>query len=325
MYNIPIKVGEPMKKKAKRETVEYRYYEMPSDIPVLALLGESWIRTYGDQGRDALHFHNHLEIGYCYEGYGTLIIEEEALRFQTGTYSIIPHNICHTTLSDGGMLCRCEYLFVDVSGFLEAVYPGDSRFAERLAGLINQHPFVGGIQDNPRIAQLILSLIDELRQKRPYYIVSARGLLLTLLIELARSAEDDQTKLPKPKAERNLVILDALNYVNSRYHTDIKVKALAEACHMSETHFRRVFRDIMSIGPLEYINIVRVEMACNMLRTSDYSMDTIARRSGYPIMTTFDRNFRRVTGYTPLEWKKNPSNYEQKLRKYRIAAFQGWR
>lgn len=314
-----------MKKKTRRETVEYRYYEMPSDIPVLALLGESWIRTYGDQGMDALHFHNHLEVGYCYEGHGTLVIEEKAARYQPGTYSIIPHNVCHTTVSDGGMLCRCEYLFIDVEGFLDSAYPSDRRFAERLAGLVNQHSLVGGTQDNARVSQLILSLIDELRQKRPFYLVSARGLLLTLLIELARAAEDDAASLPEPKAEQNLVILDALNYVSSRYNEDIKIKALAEACHMSETHFRRVFRDIMSVGPLEYINMVRIEMACNMLRTTDYSMDTIARRSGYPTMTTFDRNFRRVTGYTPLQWKKNPSNYEQKLRNYRIATFQGWR
>ncbi|NLI21421.1 MAG: AraC family transcriptional regulator [Clostridiales bacterium] len=312
-------------KKAKRETVEYRYYEMPSDIPVLALLGENWIRPYGELGPEALHFHNHLEIGFCYEGHGTLVIEEQTKRYQPGTYSIIPHNVCHTTVSDGGMLCRCEYLFIDVESFLESMYPGDRRFAERMARMVNQRALVGCAQDNPKLPQLILALIDEMRQKRPFYLMSARGLLLTLLIELARAGEDGQAKTPSPRAERNLVILDALNYVNSRYNEDLKIRSLAEACHMSETHFRRVFREIMSIGPLEYINIVRVEMACNMLRATDYSMDTIARRSGYPTMTTFDRNFRRVTGCSPLQWKKNPSNYEQKLRNYRIAAFQGWR
>lgn len=312
-------------KKVKRETIEYRYYETSSDIPVLALLGEGWIRPYGEQGLDALHFHNHMEIGFCYEGQGALVIDEETKRYQPGTYSIIPHYVCHTTVSDGGMLCRCEYLFIDVESFLESVYPNDKRFAERLARLVNQHPLVGSSQDNPKLSQLILALIDELRQKRPFYLVSARGLLLTLLIELARAAEEDEERLPDLNTERNLTILHALHYVNNCYHEDLKIKELAEACHMSETHFRRVFREIMSIGPLEYINIVRVEMACNMLRTTDYSMETIARRAGYPTMTTFDRNFRRVTGYTPLQWKKNPGNYEQKLRNYRIAAFQGWR
>ena len=292
---------------------------------MLALLGEGWIRAYGEQGLEALHFHNHLEIGYCYEGHGTLVIQEQAHRYAPGTYSIIPHNICHTTVSDGGMLCRCEYLFVDVETFLESSYPDNRRFAEHLIRLINQRALVGDGHVNPKLTQFILALIEEMRLKRPFYLVSARGMLLSLLIELARAAEDGGTTIPEPKNAQNLVILEALNYVTSRYSEDIHVQALAEACHMSETHFRRVFREIMSIGPLEYINIVRVEMACNMLRTTDYSMETIARRAGYPTMTTFDRNFRRVTSCTPLQWKKNPGNYEQKLRNYRIAAFQGWR
>lgn len=312
-------------KRTKRETVEYRYYEIPSDVPVLALLGEGWIRTYGEQGPEALHFHNHFEIGFCYEGHGTLVVEQKMHRYEGGTYSLIPHNICHTTVSDGGMLCRCEYLFIDVEAFLDSCYPDNKRFAERLVRQVNQRAVIGDERDNPRLTQLILALIEEMRQKRSFYVASVRGLLLTLLIEVVRNAETSEAAVSGPTGVQNMAILDALNYVTAHYSEDIKVLKLAEVCHLSETHFRRVFHEIMSLGPLEYINIVRVEMACNMLRTTDYTMETIARRSGYLTMTTFDRNFRRVTGCTPLQWKKDPANYEQKLRNYRIAAFQGWR
>ena len=312
-------------KKTARETVEYRYYEMPSDIPVLALLGEGWIRPYGELGLKALHFHNHLEIGYCYEGHGTLVIEDEMRPYQPETYSVIPHYMCHTTVSDNGMLCRCEYLFIDVEAFLASAYPENGHFAEHLARLVNQRAHVGNASANPKTGRLILSLIEELREKNPFYLVSVRGLLLALLIELARAAEDEGALFQELIGAQNLAIMDALHYITNAYGEEIKIEALAEACHMSEAHFRRIFREIMSITPLEYINIVRIEMACNMLRSTDYSMKTVARRAGFPIMTTFNRNFRRVTNCTPLQWKKSPSNYEQKLRNYRIAAFQGWR
>ena len=62
-------------KQEKRRKVEYRYYEVPQDVPVLALLGEGWIRPYGEEGLLALHFHNHLEIGYCYSGAGVFMID----------------------------------------------------------------------------------------------------------------------------------------------------------------------------------------------------------------------------------------------------------
>lgn len=56
--------------------MELRYYKMPEGSPILALLGQKWIQNYGNDV-DYLHFHNYLEIGFCYEGQGT----ERALKF----------------------------------------------------------------------------------------------------------------------------------------------------------------------------------------------------------------------------------------------------
>lgn len=160
--------------KKKRE-VEYRYYEMPDELPVLALLGNGWIRPYGEQGLDALHFHNHLEIGYCYEGHGTLVVEEKQRAYGPGTFSFIPHHVCHTTVSDCGMLCRNEYLFVDVESFLNACYEDDPRFSERLIGLVNRRSLIATDEEKPEIARLILALIEEMRQKKTLWAISAGG------------------------------------------------------------------------------------------------------------------------------------------------------
>ena len=44
--------------KQEKEKIEFRYYELPKDLPILALLGEEWELPYGT---DLVHFHNHLE------------------------------------------------------------------------------------------------------------------------------------------------------------------------------------------------------------------------------------------------------------------------
>ena len=49
----------------RKKEIQFRYYEIPQDEPCLALLGEAWVRPYGD-GIDCLHFHNYMEIGFCY-------------------------------------------------------------------------------------------------------------------------------------------------------------------------------------------------------------------------------------------------------------------
>ena len=61
-----------MKNHLEKENVEFRYYEIPQGMPVLPLLGEKWITRYG---ADPMHFHNYLELGYCYSGKVSCILE----------------------------------------------------------------------------------------------------------------------------------------------------------------------------------------------------------------------------------------------------------
>ena len=85
-------VGRENMGRKQRPKMEYRYYKMPTGSPILALLGTKWIQIYG-QGIDYLHFHNYLEIGYCYSGNGILTLGKQDIRFQGGEFTIIPKKL----------------------------------------------------------------------------------------------------------------------------------------------------------------------------------------------------------------------------------------
>lgn len=109
--------------KKRKPKIEFRYYKMPDGSPILALLGQKWVQTYG-RDVDYLHFHNYMEIGFCYDGQGDFVLGEQEYRFHGGQFSIIPKNYPHTTNSDPGTISRWEYLFIDVEGFLSKTYQG---------------------------------------------------------------------------------------------------------------------------------------------------------------------------------------------------------
>ena len=69
---------------------EYRYYELPQNLPLLALTGEKWETVYG---MDNMHFHNYLEVGYCYYGNGIIQFAEKVLPYHAGTLTFIPKNM----------------------------------------------------------------------------------------------------------------------------------------------------------------------------------------------------------------------------------------
>ena len=83
--------------KKKKDSIEYRYYEIGQDECVLALFGESWIRDYGHDV-DGFHFHNLMEVGVCHEGRGDMSYEEGNVPYAPGTITVIPRNLPHVTI-----------------------------------------------------------------------------------------------------------------------------------------------------------------------------------------------------------------------------------
>lgn len=104
----------------------------------------------------------------------------------------------------------------------------------------------------------------------------------------------------------------------------IKMSDLASACNMSESHFRKEFTESMNMRPSDYVNLVRVEKACEMMKKSEASMDEVAYKSGFGNVSSLTRNFRKILNITPYQWKKSSDNYEIQLRQYNISAYKGW-
>lgn len=311
-----------MSKKKKKPKMEFRYYQMPSGSPVLALLGEKWVQNYG-RDIDYLHFHNYLEVGFCYEGRGTIILGEEEVRFSDRDFTVIPRNYPHTTNSDQDNISRWEYLFIDVEEFLRKIDDNPVR-AEKLIRRINSRALFLNEAEYGTMAAKILKILDIMRKSEEFYLEEACGVLLSLLAETARINRPSDEKETEESGRVTNMISKALDYVSRCYMEDIRVEDLARYCHMSETHFRRLFSDYMHMGPLEYINTVRVQAACEHLKKTDESVADIAHKCGFTTNSTFNRNFRQIMGTTPMEWRKKPEHYERQLLKFDIHSEEGW-
>lgn len=120
------------------------------------------------------------------------------------------------------------------------------------------------------------------------------------------------------------MIFRVLDYISDHYSEPLKVGDIAKWAHISETHFRRVFLSYMNMSPLEYINLVRIQAACEYLKKTDEPVAIIAAKCGFTVSSTFNRNFQHITGVTPVQWRKRPENYEQQILKYQIRSEEGW-
>ncbi len=308
--------------KKKQQEMEFRYYEIPQSEPLLALTGQKWIQCYG-KGIKKLHFHNLMEIGFCHFGSGELIIEDDKWRFEGDMFSIIPKNLPHTTNSDENVFGFWEYLFLDADSMIQSCYHDDPLFTKEFIDQVNRKGFFMHTDENSEVAKIIQSIFKEMEEKHEFYVDSVEGLLKTLMIQIFRMNSSDVHGV-KTVSSKGAMIARALDYISKRYMEELKVGLLAEVCHISETHFRRVFKESMNMSVVEYINLVRIQAACDLLKKTNGSMEDIAQTVGFETTLTFNRNFKRIVGISPYQWKIHPDNYEGKLLNYKISALKGW-
>ncbi len=318
--------------KKKKDTIELRFYEIPQNEYVLALLGENWIRNYGHDEVN-LHFHNLMEIGVCRSGTGELILDEERLPYQSAMLSIIPNNYPHVTISNlNEGPSHWEYLFFDPVQIVTEMYPENELLQREMLEKMNRKALFVHEWEYRNLSLLVKMIMEEMRNPRTHYKDTVRGLLYALVAEiLSMSEQDDRQSVQEVMENKSFgkssgvtQIAAALDYVRVEYVHLIRVEDLAKVCHMSETHFRRVFEASMNMSPVDYINLVRIQKACDLMKKSNDSMDLVAQKVGFATTSTFNRNFKKFLNTSPYQWKINPENYERKLLNYNISARKGW-
>lgn len=307
----------------KRERLELRFYETPRDEGVLALYGEEWRRVYGE-GVSTLHFHNLMECGVCREGEGKLILDEREISFHPGMITLIPHNYPHTTNSREGTKSWWEYIFFEPEYILQELYPGNQALRVQIQQRINYNAFCMERGEAGEIWDVVHTILRLQQEKKEFYRECTRAQLATLTHLTARLNPRQSIAEVKKVDASGEQILPALYYIERQYMYPIKIEELAKICNMSETNFRRIFGMTTNMRPVDYINMIRVQNACRMMQSSYDSMKDIAVKAGFGTVSTFNRDFKKMIGTSPYQWKKNPGNYEDKLSNYQISALKGW-
>jgi AraC-like DNA-binding protein len=129
-----------------------------------------------------------------------------------------------------------------------------------------------------------------------------KALLFGILTDL--SLEQRKENL---SAGRYAQIAPGVLYLEKHFTEQISVPALADLCHVSETSFRRLFRDCTGLPPLEYATGLRIAKARLLLESGAMSVSETAETVGYADPAYFSRIFRLKTGILPRDvLKRSP-------------------
>jgi AraC-like DNA-binding protein len=96
----------------------------------------------------------------------------------------------------------------------------------------------------------------------------------------------------------------AMAHIKEHYHEPVSIKAMAQTCGLSMGSFHRQFRDTYLCTPHTYVRQLRVRMSCQALVFSRRPIVAIAAECGFADQSHFTKEFRRIMGETPRNYRR---------------------
>ncbi len=260
--------------------------------------------SFIEKSTGRLHFHNLLEIGYCYSGEGVVYINKKQFNYSKGTLIIVPKNMSHD------VVCTCQkenlwrFLFVDETLLLNSLCT-KKHDLDKLINVINDNFLVTNETTDKDLGDTAKQMFLHFDTNSRFQKERVFAGTLSLIYQFADTLEFEENI--GVITEEKSVIINVIEYINNNYSEDISVANMAKEFNISEAHFRKMFKYKMKISPLEYLNKIRIKNVCEKLRKTDENIIDIAMSCGYSSVATFNRNFIKYVKCRPNEYRKEIS------------------
>ncbi len=100
------------------------------------------------------------------------------------------------------------------------------------------------------------------------------------------------------------VIVNVKTYVQKNYDKDLNLEFLSSLFYLNRSYLSHLFKEKTGQNFVDYLNDIRIEKAKELLNETDKKMYSIAKAVGYDNIKYFFRVFKRKTGITPEQYRK---------------------
>jgi AraC-like DNA-binding protein len=150
-----------------------------------------------------------------------------------------------------------------------------------------------------QVIELADRLDSELKNREPGFGFMATATFMQIIGYLSRC----YGRNPSPDGRALLRIGEALSHLERNIHREVDLDELANIAAMSRRSFLRVFQSATGTSPLAWVIEQRITRACNLLRHTDRQVTEIAFDVGFNDSNYFTRQFRKITGLSPRDYR----------------------
>lgn len=273
------------------------YKKVPKEklnIPCLHMIGQANF----NKAWDALdtHYHNMLEVVVVLNGSQQYVVNDRMYALYGGKMFITHPNEIHGNGKMPQNVCDFIWFQLDISSSVNFLgLSGDKAeyLHSRIARCKRRTMDVGH-----RDLELLQDAWNLLTTEEPSKQMQGYACFLQFLsIYFCDDRQDQHDRGVSPDIQR------AVQFIQDNLTSDLRLSDIANACNISESHFKSKFRMQMGITPLGYITSQKIEKAKKLLKGTGDSITDIALQLNFSSSNYFSSVFKQYTGYSPTEFR----------------------
>ena len=292
-----MKTGDCMEafKEAFKEEIIRRSSPFPVDIFIRDNLKENIIADP--------HWHECYEILYILEGRAYQQINNKHFSAHKNDLIILNEGDIHSTYCIPGENTRIlviKFLPKIIDSSYSTLF--ESKYI--LSFLNYRSESIYHLEDvsknSAQLFKLMLGLYEEFSNKNTGYEIYIKGYILQLIASLIRSGII--TAYSPGFFEQDIAKLNTVfAYVEANYNRKISLQEAASMINFSCSYFSRYFKKITGRTFKDYLDFVRIREVEKLILSGRMNVSQAAYETGFCNISSFNRVFKRVRGYSPRE------------------------
>lgn len=128
-------------------------------------------------------------------------------------------------------------------------------------------------------------------------------LLISLMREETEKENAEAVFLPQEAFEEQ-VASRTIAYLKENVYENLSVADVCKALHYNKSHVFKQFKKATNYSLMSYFTKLKIDKAKKLLRETGLSVTQIADKLAFDSPNYFSKTFKKLTGYTPLQYKK---------------------
>lgn len=252
------------------------------------------------------HWHYYAELLYVVEGDVRVDCNERSTVMHVGDFAFLHAQAIHNVVPDASAHYRYGVIKFDLSRLT-----GSRNFTPNLRAVAEQARrsekasilFPAETIDGALFSRVFETCISELANRRYGSDLMVYASLCELMVSLARIWQAQGVLTGAGRATGSEGIDSIVEFIDEHSSEPLLVENLARRCGMSYSNFALKFRQMYGRSCKEYIELVRVSKAENLLLFTDLDLTAISMDTGFADCSHLIKTFKKWKGVTPKQYK----------------------